>query len=96
MPTWRSISNYDLFECFMLLTAVKHGRGSRKQCINVILVKFSRSFEQQPVFGHIMSCHFRDLRALYNDAVLVDERVTARFPPQKLRCSHYLDRTVGF
>lgn len=47
---------------------------------------------------HIMSCHFRDtdLRALYNDAVLVDERVTARFPPQKLRCSHYLDRTVGF
>lgn len=55
MPTWRSISNYDLFECFMLLTAVKHGRGSRKQCINVILVKFSRSFEQQPVFD--TSCH---------------------------------------
>lgn len=87
----------------MLLTAVKHGRGSRKQCINVILVKFSRSFEQQPVFD--TSCHVTskgpvsrdtDLRALYNDAVLVDERVTARFPPQKLRCSHYLDRTVGF
>lgn len=65
MPTWRSISNYDLFERFMLLTAVKHGRGSRKQCINVILVKFSRSFEQQPVFEHIMSRHFSDTDLTY-------------------------------